>query len=269
MKKSKILITVKTYPTLTTNYEESVCTAGITDEGKWIRICPVPFRSMDYSNQYKKYDWIETEVEKSHSDFRSESFKLKSLDTEIKIIKHLDTKNNWQERKELVLKNVDYDISNLIKNAKDRKKIISLTVFKPSRILDLKYTEVSREWKDDKLKRLEQLNIFGKNGKVIDKLPYKFFYIFEDIKRKKSTMMIEDWEVGALFWKGLTIKGSEQNALNYVKEKYFEYMVNKCDLYFFLGTTKQHHFTSKNPFLIIGLFYPLKDNNLQFNIPFN
>jgi hypothetical protein len=268
MNKTKILITVKTYPTLTTDYEESVCTAGITKEGKWIRICPIPYRSMDYSNQYKKYDWIEAEIEKNKTDFRPESYKLKSFNSEIKIIDHLDTANNWQVRKKLILKNVEFDLNIIIKDAKDRKKLTSLSVFKPTRILDFKFTEVSRIWKIDKLKKLEQLNIFNKNGKVINKLPYKFIYIFEDVNKKESKMMIEDWELGALFWKGLEIKSSEKEALQYVKDKYLDYMVTKCDLYFFLGTTKIHHLTSKNPFFIIGLFYPLLENNIQHIIPF-
>jgi len=54
--KTKILITVKTYPSISTKYKELVCTAGFTDKGKWIRIYPVPFRKLDYSTQYKKYD---------------------------------------------------------------------------------------------------------------------------------------------------------------------------------------------------------------------
>ena len=35
---------------------------------------------------------------------------------------------------------------------------------------------------------------------MVDKLPYKFSFIFEDDSGKKSTMMIEDWETGMLYW---------------------------------------------------------------------
>ena len=34
----------------------------------------------------------------------------------------------------------------------------------------------------------------------------------------------------------------------------------KKDLYFFLGTTRKFHNVGKNPFIIIGLFYPPVDN---------
>lgn len=38
MTKTKVLITVKTYPTISKKYEELVCTAGFLEDGSWIRI---------------------------------------------------------------------------------------------------------------------------------------------------------------------------------------------------------------------------------------
>ena len=38
---TKVLITVKTYPTISTKYEELVCTAGFKEDGTWIRIYPI------------------------------------------------------------------------------------------------------------------------------------------------------------------------------------------------------------------------------------
>jgi hypothetical protein len=59
---TKVLITVKTYPTLSTKYEELVCTAGFREDGSWIRIYPVQFRNRPYGQQYKKYQWIEIDL---------------------------------------------------------------------------------------------------------------------------------------------------------------------------------------------------------------
>jgi len=59
MEKQRVLITVKTYPTLSRKYGETVCTAGVREDGSWLRIYPVPFRRLDEAEQYKKYDWIE------------------------------------------------------------------------------------------------------------------------------------------------------------------------------------------------------------------
>ncbi|MEZ4900367.1 MAG: hypothetical protein R2822_00610 [Spirosomataceae bacterium] len=66
----KILITVKTYPTLSNKYDELVCTAGFLEDGSWIRVYPIPFRKLEYDKQYSKYDWVEIDLEKNTSDFR-------------------------------------------------------------------------------------------------------------------------------------------------------------------------------------------------------
>ncbi len=74
---TKVLITVKTYPTLSAKYDELVCTAGFKEDGTWIRLYPVPFRKKSYNEQYKKYDWIEVDLVKNTSDFRPDSFRPK------------------------------------------------------------------------------------------------------------------------------------------------------------------------------------------------
>jgi len=42
--RKKVLITVKAYPQPSRSYDELVCTAGILEDGSWIRIYPVPFK---------------------------------------------------------------------------------------------------------------------------------------------------------------------------------------------------------------------------------
>lgn len=79
--------------------------------------------------------------------------------------------------------------------------------------------------------------------------------------------MIEDWELGALFWNCLDrAKGDEEQACKKVKEKYFDYMYKERDLYFFMGTTKVHHYVSPSPFIIIGAFYPPRIRTQQLSL---
>jgi hypothetical protein len=52
MAKTKVLITVKTYPAISTKYDELVCTAGFLEDGSWIRIYPIQFRKRPYAEQY-------------------------------------------------------------------------------------------------------------------------------------------------------------------------------------------------------------------------
>lgn len=261
---TKVLITVKTYPTLSVKYKELVCTAGFKEDGTWIRIYPVQFLKRIYQEQYKKYDWIEIDLVKNEKDFRPESYRPSSLDTQINVIGHLDTANNWEERKRICLNKIYCNLKELIEEAKNKDIGTSLAVFKPTEILDFYAEPTERNWDTKKLKKLMQFNLFetyeeGK-FKVVRKLPYKFTFHFKDNQGTESRMMIEDWETGQLYWNCLDRnKGDEQKAIDDVRKKYFDDFAKTKDLYFFLGTTLQYHAVAHNPFIIIGTFHPKKE----------
>jgi len=56
MPRERLLITVKTYPTLSRKHGETVCTAAVRSDGSWVRLYPIPFRLMDYRDRYAKFD---------------------------------------------------------------------------------------------------------------------------------------------------------------------------------------------------------------------
>jgi hypothetical protein len=271
MAKIKVLITVKTYPSLSSKYDELVCTAGFLEDGRMIRIYPVQFRKKDYDQQYSKYDWIELDLVKNKSDFRPESFRPNSHDSPINIVGHLEPVHNWAARKKFVLGKIYDDLSLLIEEAHDKSICTSLAVFKPKEILDFTIEAVEREWDKGKLSSIEaerlQLGLFKQPEdpfKVVRKLPYKFSYVLKDINGKKSKMMIEDWEIGQLYWKCLARhEGNENKAVADVKKKYFDDFALTKDLYLFLGTSQVHHYPSRNPFMIIGTFHPKKESQLS------
>ncbi len=264
----KVLISVKTYPTLSEKYDELVCTAGFLEDGTWIRIYPVPFRKLNYHNRYRKWQWIEIDLVKNTSDFRPESFRPADIDKEIIISDKIDTSNNWEQRRNISLKKVYTNLSELISEAKNKDIRTSLAIVKPKEILDFICEPCEREWDQKKLDKIfanqAQGSLFDLEDtkevfKVVNKLPYKFSYVFKTDDDVKRTIMIEDWELGALYWNCLkNANGDETIACQKVREKYLDYMYNKRDLYFFMGTTFRFHNVGYNPFLIIGAFYPPK-----------
>lgn len=261
MTKERILITVKTYPTLSRRYGETVCTAGVREDGSWVRIYPVPFRRLDEQEQYKKFDWVECRLARNPSDPRPETFRPVDQN-EMRPVDHIDTASNWRERRRILLHTARvYDnLDELIAGAKANR--VSLAVFKPSRILDFVWEAEEREWNPDKVRQMreatEQHEIFADDAwretfKVIAKLPYSFSYKFEDAAGRKSELQILDWEAGALYWNCLrSVDGDENRALAKVRQKYFDQFLVK-DLHFFLGTTQQFHFIAPNPWVIVGV----------------
>jgi hypothetical protein len=62
-----------TYPIPSAKYGELVCTAGVTESGDFVRLYPIRYRDLPLAQQYKKYQWIEVDVERHRSDSRKES----------------------------------------------------------------------------------------------------------------------------------------------------------------------------------------------------
>ena len=261
MARERVLITVKTYPTLSRKYGETVCTAGAREDGSWVRIYPVPFRRLGEKEQYSKFDWLECDLIKSHSDFRPETRHPADL-KQLQPVGHMDTRDQWRERRRLLLQTatVHMSLKPLIERAK--ANALSLAVFKPAKIKGFVWEAEEREWNLAKVaemrKRTHQGELFAEETwrqtfKVIPKLPYSFSYQFEDDAGQASERQILDWEAGALFWNCLkSSKGNEKTALEKVRAKYLDEF-GKTDLHFFLGTTQEFHFRAPNPWVIIGV----------------
>lgn len=262
----KVLVTVKTYPCLSQKYDELVCTAGLREDGSWIRVFPVPFRKLKPYSQYKKYDWVEVDVVKNQKDFRPESYRPVSMDAPFNVVGHIDSNNGWAARKEIVLRNVYTDMGKLLQDCKNNQ--VSLAVLKAN-ITGFEIKPVEREWDAKKLEVVKanqnQLDLFEQKEvfEVVKKLPYEFSYKFTTEDGNSHTLMIEDWELGTLYWNCLKDNGyDEKVACEKVKQMYYEHMVGDCDLYLFLGTTKEFQQRKMpQPFVVIGTFYPPKQKD--------
>jgi hypothetical protein len=96
----RVLITVRTYPVPARKTVEASCTGGVTEQGKWIRLYPIPYRFLDEDKRYSKWHWIEVDVTKPTSDSRPESFKLKP--DKIQIVGEIGTPDQWRGRRDLL-----------------------------------------------------------------------------------------------------------------------------------------------------------------------
>lgn len=274
MPRKKILITVTTYPLPSRSYDELVCTAGIQENGEWIRIYPMP---LSFLNGLKKegkiaqtkYTWIEIDLKKRTDDFRPESYSPNDYTfKDLTVGDTIDTTSNWFLRKQFCLKEVYTNMEQLIEDSKDPKNK-SLATFKPTKIHKLIIEKDEEDWKPVWKALQNQISLFPgekhTEKEPFPKVPYKFKYEFEDETGKVRKLMIEDWEIGQLYWNCLkSTNGNVELALEKVREQYETNFINNKDLCFFMGTTKEWHMRrSKNPFVIIGVFYPKKETQTQ------
>lgn len=269
---ARVLVTVKTYPQPSQKYEELVCNAGFVlgddEKWKWVRIYPVQFRRLPYAQQYRKYEWIELNLKRKWDDYRQESYMPElGVDESIKPGNAISTQKDpfWNERKQYVLREVYDSMSELIARAKTPHVWKSLATVKPKELIGLEIVEeTEREWDPKFRAELKQRGLFEFAPKsrdrplqIVRKLPFKYYYRFlTEGDQRPRRMKIEDWEIGALYWKcWARTNGDEFEANEQVRRKYEEAFFKK-DLYLYVGTTKANHHRAPNPFMIIGVFYP-------------
>ncbi|MFM2380338.1 MAG: hypothetical protein RLZZ143_2920 [Cyanobacteriota bacterium] len=262
METRKILIATKTYPSISTKYQETVCTAGILlseEENplQWIRIYPIRYRYLDFDKRYPRWAIVSAKIKRNDQDYRPESFKID--DNSLEIIRKIDTTNNWQERKSLVLSLQFRSIADIQAQGK------SLGIIKPKSIERFFSKKTSREWNQKQQTVLNQLDLFEPNIDL-EKIPYKFFYQFTDEDNVPHKYSISDWEIMELYRKcrdrsQLSGLEAEQYALEKVRQKLEDDFLESKDLYFIVGNIKNH----AKSFMIIGLFYPplVKFNQME------
>jgi len=262
METRKILIATKTYPSISTKYQETVCTAGILlseEENplQWIRIYPIRYRYLDFDKRYPRWAIVSAKIKRNDQDYRPESFKIDY--NSLEIIRKIDTTNNWQERKSLVLSLQFRSIADIQAQGK------SLGIIKPKSIERFFSKKTSREWNQKQQTVLNQLDLFEPNIDL-EKIPYQFFYQFTDEDNVPHKYSISDWEIMELYRKcrdrsQLLGLEAEQYALEKVRQKLEDDFLESKDLYFIVGNIKNH----AKSFMIIGLFYPplVKFNQME------
>lgn len=259
----KVLITVKTYPIPSKKYDELVCTSGVTESGDFVRLYPINFREQPYGQQYRKYQWIKVQACKhGRQDPRKESYRPDPQTIEVLGEPIPSNPGNWAERAKYVLKKQAGSVEDLKEQQKADK--VSLGIIRPKDIDDLVISPCDSEWKAEFLAALKQGRLFEKRQHTLiplRKVPFKFQYKFrcDNPSCNGHTQMIEDWEVGALFWKLVDQGASHEEASVRVKNKFLNELCGSDKTpHFFMGTVLAH-----GTWVVLGVFYPKKTSSTQ------
>ncbi len=254
--KKKVLVTVKTYPEKSRKHKTVVCTAGITDEGEWIRLYPIKVDTYTGRSKIRKYDWIEVECKKATDERmqRKESYKVR--EGSIRLLEHSLASNNgktpWAERNKILLPHVAPSLEYLKEQfSADRT---SLGLIKPKVLLDFykKHPLTPPAQSQQYQKTLFDDQLFS----VLDAIPKIFSYKFrcEGCKENYHNILCEDWELYALYQnEGQKHRDDMDTLWEKIHDKFYTWMLTK-DLYFYMGTHSLHP-----TWLIIGLYYPPKN----------
>ena len=267
----RLLITVKTYPIPSAKYDELVCTAGVQEDGTFVRLYPINFRDLPYSQQYKKYQWIEAEVQKhSGRDIRKESYRpncdtIRLIGEPIPTGKHGD----WSKRAKCALAKGSASMEHLY--AQQQADRTSLGIFRPKTIQELVFAPDEADWKPAFKAALAQARLWENRTASREpprKVPFKFQYRFtcDDPSCKGHRMMIEDWEVGALYWRCVDGGATPTEACQKVRQKFLDQLCGSDrDTHFYVGTILAY----PKSWVVIGVFWPKRENAPpELSLPF-
>jgi hypothetical protein len=256
----RILILCKTYPSPSARYVETSCVAGMTEDGRLIRLFPVPFRLVEDDQQFKKWQWITARVRRAQDDARPESHRV-SVDTIEVEGDPLPTRDHWITRREAIKGVPVFDSFDALEASRQASGT-TLGLVRPSRLLGLDIKAVdSPDWTADELAKLlqeqQQGSLFDavedqRTLKTLKKLPYDFHYRYEcqtPEGAKPFKHKLVDWEAGALYW-NLYRSADWQEAMRHK----FVTQFSELDVMFLMGTI--HRFPGQ--WLIVSVLYPPK-----------
>ena len=198
----RALIWGKTYPELSSRYVETVCTGAVRADGRPVRLYPVPLRYLDGSRQYALYDWIQVPVEKSASDPRPESYKVKG--DAIRVVGHVGTSDSWRERRGIIFRDPSWQFDSVAAlKAAQRSSSRSMGIVSIRSILGVTVERRPREEEaafQEKWREIEsQRDLFHPQYKELEYLPYRIRLAWrcagpcEECSASPHNMSVLDW----------------------------------------------------------------------------
>jgi len=257
----KVLVTIKAYPEYSRKHGEIVCVAGITDEGDFIRLYPVPFEYFRCRKKIPKYSWIEVQCQRAGKEMlqRKESYKIRK-EFGINIIDdsllRKDGHTPWEERGKVILPLVSPSLEDLEKKFKIDKT--SLGLIKPYELIDFYSTTPLNEI-DKERSKLIQKTLFNEDRTVLDRIPHIFYYKFRCSQSclKIHNISIEDWEIFQSFREWSNRYKTPELLWEKIRQRYYNDFIKK-DLHFFMGTDSRW-----GSWMIIGAYYPPKKSEIK------
>lgn len=248
---SEVFVLVKASPNPSAKYGETVCCAGITPEGKWLRLYPIQFRNLQKDRKFKRWDKIRFEWRLPTDDEREESRWVS--DDKIEIVASLKKSERASFLSSLVVDSLDKELS--------EGRTLALIRPENVRFTHKKKTQKSLEEEKVKFESYKKQNDFflGRELKIQDPCPYEFKFSYHTKDGKRTNTCI-DWETDAMFFNFRKRYGEDQ-ALKLMKETFNE-LYPQQGMVFTMGT----HRRWKDKWLLNGILRLNKSDQMVLPI---
>ncbi|MCL7420857.1 MAG: hypothetical protein M8364_08145 [Methylobacter sp.] len=246
--KEKLWILVKAYPQPSQKYQETVCCAGITEDGRLLRLYPIRYRHLDKEQQFDRFDHVEMAIWKSHSDRdkRPESYKV---DESSILILHKGKNANSESKYHLWSPFVSHSLESL--KEEQIKTMKSLGIIKPDtnslKFLAKPFKKESAEAQELAQSTYDQYSLLEQSLNPLAQPEYVFYFRFLS-DGKSHEMQIHDWEVQATYISYKKKYKGEAEALKMMGKFYNQDLLNS-NPHFIMGNMLR----SPKQFMIIGV----------------
>lgn len=252
---------VKAYPALSKTYGEVSCIAGIEmtpGDPQWIRLYPVPFRALNDSQKFLKYQPMRVAVATHSGDRRPETRRPNRDSIEV-LGDQISSKDAWAQRRPFVEPLMAPSMCAILRCQK--ADATSLGVFRPERVIDLviepanvneEKRQIARAWAAqpsllDGLESEEQVHQL----RELELIPWTFKYRYEcdDPGCRTHTQSIIDWEIAEYYRRVRDFDDWRDR----MKSRWVgDLCAPDRDTAFFVGNQHQH----LNSFLVLGVWWP-------------
>jgi len=182
MESERMLVTVRTYPSPSSSYKETVCVGAISRDGAWRRLYPVRLRYLPESQQFRVWDVIDLRVTPGR-DGRPETRRphLPSL----QIVDYL---RNWSARLQWINQTILPSLASLRANGG------SLGSIHVEKVLGFEAKPDISEWDPVRRAKLDQTMLFEKTL-PLEKIPFRFRLRWRDMDRTEHDSLVISWEM--------------------------------------------------------------------------
>lgn len=205
-------ILIKAAPHSGPKHGETVCCAGVTPDGQWRRLYPIPFRRLPPSQRFSRWNWVTYQAQRPRDDRRPESRRVR--EDSIQVVGSLTLQRRSRFLEPILVPSWKFAHSHGH----------SLALIRPAagsfRLYWKRKTEarLAREARGART-NVSQLSMLDGPLKPLTPCPYEFRATFIDAEGEWDRQC-GDWEIEATYWRFRQHLGSEEAALSEISRTF-------------------------------------------------
>ena len=240
MTTERILITVRTYPTFSRQYIETVCTGGINDRGEWRRLYPVSLRYEDEEKQYRTFDIIEVNL-RDGTDGRPETRK-----PDMATLKITGRAEKWPDRCDWIDSTICQSVAAMTAAGR------SIAPVSVKEVIEFIAKPADANWSPEQKEQLKQSLMFS-TRLDLEKVPFDFRLRWKDQDGTEHDSLVLAWEMYQT-WR--EYKKHYADPITTMRDKFMsDHFGDARRLSLFMG----NHHRFRDTWMVCGWFHPPKE----------